>query len=85
MGLKEIIIDTFDPMRMANKFIIFYALGTFFYGIAFGILISFYAKGYFDTHSKTLVTVVIIFLIGFIIVGPSYSKIMRTYEIKVKK
>ena len=85
MGLKEIIVDLFDPTRMAKKYIIFYALGTFIYGIAFGILISFYLKGFFDTYSKTLITVVIIFLIGLVFVGPSYSKIMRSYEIKEKK
>lgn len=85
MGSKEIAKDLIDPTRMAKKHITLYALGTFLYGISLGVLVCFQFSSFFNNYIIVYTFVGILFLIGLVLVGPSYSKILRNYDIKERK
>ena len=74
MGIKEWIVDLFDPKPINNK-ITLYALGTAIEGMAFGLFLS----NKFNFFSVGL------FIIGAIIAVSSFSYIKRNCQIKVKK
>ena len=78
MGIKEWIIDLFDPKPINNK-VTLYAVGTAIEGIALGL---FLAKFYNDLSDIRIVMG--LFIIGALIAVSSFSFIKRKCEIKVK-
>ena len=85
MSLKEIIVDVIFSSKMAKKYILLYALGTFCYGLSAGLVLMFLLRDFFDSFTKAYIIAIIIFFIGFIFGGPAYSKILRNYDLKEKK